>query len=489
MNGPLTRRPWLTAALVGLVVSTQVHAQETRSAAIAEGTHIFRRILHDRGFVPLKSREDFSEPASNLIVVFGDLDAIESVPIHLEAFVRGGGAVLLASDRRAENEAVKESLRAVTGANVSGETFVCKLTLGNQYQNKDYCPILQPTANAEPDLFRSNQLIPGANLQVATNLPSMLEAGKRRRPKGISVLAQLPIGCVGSGKDVFSELLQGRARVFALGGEIGAGRILFLADHSIFINEMMLPTDNGNIEFTDNCLTWLRGPDKERTNVLFLDNGKVIDKFDVPLKTINLPPGTADAFIALLNNRLVQVGTRLAELGEADVFNQAIAKRFSPHQVYRFILVILSVGLFLILAYRVGMKSRYRLEPGLPRLDRVLHQHAPELALLDQRQEAMLASGNLWENARALARQSLFGLGLSLPEGLVGPIARPAITVDSSWWTRRRLSRIHERLWRLAVSPQPVRVSPSDCLALARQAEEFQHAVAIGVVRFMAPPS
>ena len=35
--------------------------------------------------------------------------------------------------------------------------------------------------------------------------------------------------------------------------------MLVLADHSIFINRMILPRDTGNLEFTANCLHWLRG--------------------------------------------------------------------------------------------------------------------------------------------------------------------------------------------------------------------------------------
>ena len=36
------------------------------------------------------------------------------------------------------------------------------------------------------------------------------------------------------------------------------GRILLVADHSIFINMMMLPTDTDNVEFASNCLEYLR---------------------------------------------------------------------------------------------------------------------------------------------------------------------------------------------------------------------------------------
>ena len=49
------------------------------------------------------------------------------------------------------------------------------------------------------------------------------------------------------------------APLFAVGGTVGKGRVLVLADHSIFINRMILPRETGNLEFAANCLHWLRG--------------------------------------------------------------------------------------------------------------------------------------------------------------------------------------------------------------------------------------
>ena len=68
---------------------------------------------------------------------------------------------------------------------------------------------------------------------------------------------------------------------------MGNGRVLVLADHSIFINEMMLPSDNGNVEFTYNCLEWLRGDPKDgRNQVLFVEDGTINSRFEVPLKEV-----------------------------------------------------------------------------------------------------------------------------------------------------------------------------------------------------------
>ena len=87
--------------------------------------------------------------------------------------------------------------------------------------------------------------------------------------------------------------------------------MLVLADHSIFINRMMLPREINNLEFAANCLHWLRGgastpleiagaatkgPDVlqqligQRNHVLFWEDSKVHRDFNVPLKKVSLPP-------------------------------------------------------------------------------------------------------------------------------------------------------------------------------------------------------
>ena len=145
---------------------------------------------------------------------------------------------------------------------VHGERFVQRQFERFAYRGLDYCPYVQPALGAEPALFGGAGLIPGANLMVATNLPSYLRQTQDGLPPGIEVLARLPPGCGPEADRNLADKLWGLLpRTFAVGGDVGRGRVLVLADHSIFINEMLLPPDNDNFEFTDNCLEWLRGDD------------------------------------------------------------------------------------------------------------------------------------------------------------------------------------------------------------------------------------
>src|SRR5262249_44093378 len=161
----------------------------------------------------------------------------------------------------------------------------------------------------------------------------------------------------------------------------GKGRFLLLADHSIFINTMMLAEDNNNVEFAVNCLTWLEYGNKDLSQVLFVEDGRVKSSLDVPLKPVDID----------VNRVLVHVGDRLVELGEQDAYNRALLERISPdferanRRVYKVILLGLTLIAALYLTYRVGVRARYSPEPALPRLERAVLQHTPGRALLEQR--------------------------------------------------------------------------------------------------------
>src|SRR5262249_98829 len=80
---------------------------------------------------------------------------------------------------------------------------------------------------------------------------------------------------------------------FAVGGSVGKGQFLLLADHSVFINEMMLQEDNGNFDLALRTLDWLRGDKTSpRTKILYWEENRVITDFYVPLKAAEIPPVT-----------------------------------------------------------------------------------------------------------------------------------------------------------------------------------------------------
>src|SRR5262249_5902621 len=103
-------------------------------------------------------------------------------------------------------------------------------------------------------------------------------------------LGHLPARCVWDPARPRQHIRHGTAEVVAVAGDVGKGRILFLADHSVFVNGMMAPRDDNNVEFTQDALAWLA--DGQRTRVLFVEDGKVRTDFKVQLAG---PSGAAGA--------------------------------------------------------------------------------------------------------------------------------------------------------------------------------------------------
>ena len=174
--------------------------------------------------------------------------------------------------------------------------------------------------------------------------------------------------------------------LFAVGGTSGKGRVLVLADHSIFINRMMLPSNNKNLEFAANCLHWLRGgvstpvealraansPDAlkqltgQRNKVLFWDDGKIRTDFKVPLKAMPLKPslGSEPAIVAAIDKTI-------ANMEDNDFFNRQLLEGMDNlaggrQRVVRYVVYLLTLAAFLLLGYRFLWRSRHRSGIGDP---------------------------------------------------------------------------------------------------------------------------
>ena len=131
-----------------------------------------------------------------------------------------------------------------------------------------------------------------------------------------------------------------------------------LADHSLFINAMMMPddSDKDNIEFTVNCLRYLQGEDRSRNQVLFLEEGRLNSNFKVPLKEI---PGLSDKAIRAL---LATLDDQLAALEEQDAYNRTIWDWLQQHGVTgdRLRNAGVIAGTILLLAYACFRLMRMR---------------------------------------------------------------------------------------------------------------------------------
>lgn len=534
-----------------------LHVPAKEQQPYGQRTDAFRRLLFELRFQPLhRFGELHVNPREALLVVLGDPSCLskEHFPKGLREFVEQGGAVLLATDYETNGEP-GEILDKLAGVRVTGETLVRPPQNPPDpplYDDSEYCPFVQPVvdsgswkgpgnvlgllaavvgAGSRPALFRDPHAEKQDTLRVATNAPSRLKVNGLWLRRGISRLAELPAGCLeerlsreiarsrrqpnrmprGRGgfphsirltpEEIEKRLEAANAEkpLFAVGGEVGKGRVLILADHSIFINRMILPRDNGNLEFAANCLHWLRGGVSTplealkaannnpaslqqlagpRDKLLFWDDGTIRSDFKVPLKTKPMKPSLASepAIVAAVDKTL-------ARLEDNDFYNRQILDGIDSlpggfPRVLRSAVYLLTLAAFLFLGYRFLWRSRYRPEATVPMLAETVGGQEPTLSVLDQRRRALLHSGNVWEIAHRLAREYFESANVPLTQ------TAPRVEMkDGSLRQRWRLNRRVARLWKLARGDAPIFISPAALQRWLRELEEVKTALRDGMIR------
>jgi hypothetical protein len=502
-------------------------------------TDAFRRLLFEFHFQPVPSFAELVEdPNQSLFIMLGDPQCLikRNFPEGLRSFVEQGGAVLIATDKRTFGEA-KVNLSELAGVTVTGETLVIRRPPQpggsiTRYDNSAYCPFVEPIedwasvarstsvlgtmasflgSGGRPDLFRRGPQPDQPQLRVATNAPSRLQVTEWGLPGGIHRLAQLPASCEKekitphvnrNGLIRQSSGEEDSPPIFAVGGTVGKGRVLVLADHSIFINRMMLPLarDNGNLEFAANCLHWMRGGVSSpaealkavnsqdalkqltghRKHVLFWDDGKVQTNFEVLLKKTPLPPTLASepAIVAAIDKTI-------AKLEDEDYFNRELFANMKEWpgglpRVRQSVVYLLTLAAFLLLAYRFLWRVRHRHESAVPLLADAVSQHEPRGSLLDQRRRELLRVGNVWEMGHRLAREFFESAGVTLTA------APPRVVMPHGNWRQRwHVRRQVARLWRLACSDTPVSLAPAALRHRLRELEELKSALANGTIKLM----
>ena len=335
-----------------------------------------------------------------------------------------------------------------------------------------------------------NQVLP-----VATNRPSRLVKIQGMSAPPVTLLLELPEGVYLENRDRAANASEQRLwnirkpaergldpeeRLFALTRETASGKLLLLADHSLFINAMMMPTDTANVEFTSKCLDYLCGRGEERrTQVLLLEDGQVNSNFDISLKAI--PPGLNDAALQAI---LASLDERLAHLEDENTLDRSIdnwltANNVTPTRLLFGALVAGSLVLLAWVCWRTLRTQGYRDPTRVPLTLQSLPEPAP-LAPLEQRHQEMLASGNLWQTARSLVRPVWLQAGVK-PAPRLAPL--PPFRVKGSFWQRWSKRRRASFLWRLAFGEQPCRIRPRDWSGFLANLEQLKADLTTGAVQ------
>jgi hypothetical protein len=476
MNGQLihcARRllpAWVAGLAFFLLLANPASAQTAR-VPFEQGTHAFRFILNNLELRPLTDLNQLQEEAEkSILIVFGETQVLDAIPEGgLKAFLDKGGAVMVATDR-----ADVQEWENVLQIGLRGYFVHAPRRSASAYKENEACPFIFPLPVENIDVFRNLS-------KVASNRPIYIV----NHSADLKTIAVFPDDCYikVAGEEIQLKSTQPRRRpaAFAAGGNFGKGRVLVLSDHSVFINEMMIQTDNDNFDFAYQCVDWLRGEgETKRTQVLLLDEGETITNFDVPVTDVPVPP------IGVINQMLVKMEQE--NLFNKIVLGENLTERFP--NILRGLVVALTTALAGFGCYRF-LLARHVVDPKEPLFSAKVAKQAPDVALTVQRHSAMVKADNFWEAAHHLARDwFLANLPGSLPEpktssGKKGlpksnqPAILEGVTVDAGWWRRRSWMKKLKGIWHIATGP-PRRLPAPEFARFVTELEEVKAALARG---------
>ncbi len=311
------------------------------------GTQLFRGLLHHFKIQPMNPQKLKSDQ-NTILIVLGDSGANqEQVAVLANQTLLAGGAVLIATDKKLN---LNPYFPKKGDLKISGEEAY-DFRGQNSYLGIDTFPFLVPTALIPNDPSPEEQLFSGFS-RIATNAPSRLQITARPPMLGRTVA-------------VFPNTVSLRANVgvplkrsdsFAAAGvgkKQDTYRCLVMADQSVLANDMLYssadldPTDN--FAFAVRLVPWLQGPE-QRTTCLFIEDGKVVSKFDEfdfasvqsnPMPKMPAPklPDPMDRKFQAMASKVVSEVVTKAE--DNDSFKSALARDTRSYIAFVSIIVVL----------------------------------------------------------------------------------------------------------------------------------------------------
>lgn len=419
-------RTGMIALLVAFSVGHGVQGQGPRLPKVQQfGVDGFRLMLQHQGLEVSQTRiatalED--APESTVMVILGDLSLVPRFREQMERFVRRGGALLIASDL----QEVQVRSVGILGTWVQDAG---PISSGRAYRGFRDCPVVTRFDRGVSILFDDVRA-------VVANRPGSLAL----RSRNVRPIAWLP-----SSRRAKSTLMATYQR--------GRGRMLFLADHSIFINGMLIHGDNAR--FASNVCQWLC-EDGNRERLVIVHDGHVLPKWGlgqtppaIPLASLlravqrggweDLPIG--DSVLPVVN-------ASIADFQQSNQFNILLHRlsngMFGPRPL-RVVLLIL-MGLILAILFKWLSFSRSKPRNWFSRQD-WRDPIEPRLVQASRRKQYQPC-------LRILAREFFAEAGFQDWSS-----RRPPKVVVNGRGEQARLSRGIRKLWRMAAEGRPLRVT------------------------------
>lgn len=447
--------------------------EQTKDKVKHFGTEAFANLLHNAGLKPIKDLNLLPEyqPEETVIVVFGDprpLLRIQKILGNLEPFLRRGGALLVATERY-DMGALRELKVAITGEPI-------RETPENSYLGFTSCPLISKK------YFNNHPILAGVGKPLVPNHPSRLLPS--RTDCELEPLAWFP----SADKALFYLPKEDRKRYRAYIMASSADRkerVLLIAGHGIFMNIMLAQPGTGNFSLAYNSVRWLTDNGK-RKYAIFVEEGDVKTEFELPLseKKPPFPQPTVKIINQMLQglqeenafNRIAMdfvAGPRLRDpqVNPAlETFRLQRGKRRIVEVILAVLVILTLFFLFIrstwarfqlepqsvfsqssVLSLFRRSGTRWRDDPFLPTVSRILEETSSPTPLIAQRHKQMVIEGKLLETARSLTQLWLNAIvpknsSLGMP---------PLVRTSKGWWQRGKWQKQLEKCWQLAYGSWP----------------------------------
>jgi hypothetical protein len=413
------------------------------------GTELFRGLLDHAGIKPLTKRElrEMTRFDDVILISLGNARLRpdpSNAPLDRFFQMRSSGSVLIASD----SELFVEP--SAGGAfKFEGNPVIC-LDRDAIHRGDARCPYVVPT---DDEKGMPIQRIFNGLVAIATNHPTYISPD-RWGGEIQSALARFPQDSRILGHGQFLP----RDACFAVGGVEtndrtgNEYRLLLLADHSIFINQMLLEPKTDNLELTYRIIEFLQGPGKRRSRCAFFYDGQLIDHFDdlrqayakqnqMPLPQVNL---------WAMQEKLTDLGNAIIDrLQTNNAHNNLILGSVDRDGrltvIARFLLLLATVVACLFLIRRLW---RSRKPSDIPPPPNVPAASTGPPGVFDRRQKELLRRDNVLEPVRDLVRDFFTSIGIHGE-----PSRMPKVVINDVVRKPDSLRAAIKDFWKIAFGP------------------------------------
>lgn len=407
-----------------------------------EGTELFRGFLDHAGIKPVTA-DEYSKLKRYDDVILISLGNHRLAPDpNLSPLARfpqfaASGSVLIASDTWVE-VTLDKGTEAERKFLIDGARVQC--SVNGSFLREPTCPFVVPIrSNGEESIHK---IFNGLERPVATNSPSFIRpamwGGLIQFP-----LARFPSRSVPQGQRFFLP----DDAYFAVGGEgpdegirTNTNRFLMLADHSIFINQMLIEENTDNLELTYRIIEFLQGPRKQRKRCAFFYDGQLIDHFDDLRQAYakQNAPTIPQVNLWAMQEKLTDLGNAIIDrLQINNAHNNLLLGSGNQDRaltiIARFFLILASVVACFFLVRRLW---RTRKPTDIPPPPTVAVASSGPPGVFDRRQKELLRRDNLLEPVRDLVREFFASIGVHgegrMPKVVIADVVRKPDSLRSA---------------------------------------------------------